>query len=241
MATPHGKTCQTLFDEYDLSTYFNQANVAVVVDPGETTTFGVAGSSKTYLAGLNDGKINLSGLFDGAASATDAYFASILGSSTDRVISVAPAGTTIGYRVWIGYGIASSYEVDTPVADIVSTSAEFQPDGGLLGGVSLWALATASASANGTSVDNAASSANGGVGHYHLTANTRNNTVDMKIQHSTDNSVWVDLITFTQLAAATTGKQRSTVAGTINRYTRAVLTLGAGTGACTPHVNIARR
>ena len=243
MAIPHGKYCKVLCDEYDLSSYFRQATTRNMVEPGETTTFGVTGSAKTYVTGLNDGGIDVDGLFDGAALAVDAYFGTIFGSSTDRVISVAPNGVTIGNRVWQAGCIAVNYEVDAPVADVVSVSASFQADGGVTSGVSLWDLTSVSATANGTSVDNAAGTTNGGVAHLHITVNTRSNTVDIKGQHSTDNAAWGDLVSFTQVAASTISKERKIVATgtTVNRYLRIVHTLGAGTGAVTYQASFARR
>ena len=47
----------------------------------------------------------------------------------------------------------------------------------------------------------------------------------VKLQHSVDNSVWVDLITFTAAAAPTS--ETFEVAGTVNRYLRDQRTINA--------------
>lgn len=103
--------------------------------------------------------------------------------------------------------------------------------GGLMSpwGRALAVGASLSGNTNGTSVDNAASSANGGIGYLHLTASS-GGTWAFTIQHSTDNSTFSDLITFSANGSAVTAEQ-GTVTGTVNRYVRfrAVRTSGTVT------------
>jgi hypothetical protein len=53
-------------------------------------------------------------------------------------------------------------------------------------------------------------------------------TITWKVQHSVDNSVWIDLMTFTLANDATS--ERETVSGTVNRYLRAIRTVGGSGG-----------
>jgi hypothetical protein len=115
---------------------------------------------------------------------------------------------------------------------------------GLESGIVLHAQSAETATVNGTSVDNAAASTNGAVGQLHVTAKADTTAVwTIKIQHSTDNSTFVDLITFTNVSNRTlaAGAQRIEVTGTINRYTRVQATLVSGTTSITPVVTFARR
>lgn len=94
--------------------------------------------------------------------------------------------------------------------------------------------------ANGTSVsstttngslDNGASSANGAYGVLHITTSAGSmgsNSWVVKIQDSTNDSAWSDLITFTANGATATAEWGS-VSGTVDRYTRVVMTKSAGT------------
>jgi hypothetical protein len=66
------------------------------------------------------------------------------------------------------------------------------------------------------SVDNGASSALGGVGYMSIVAISGFSGFVGKIRHSTDDSTYTDLITFTN--QTTIGAQRIAVAGTINRH-----------------------
>ena len=137
----------------------------------------------------------------------------------------------------------TSYEVSSPVGDVVSVSYDAQSDGGIDQGVSLAALASVSATTTGSSHDNSASSANGGVAQLHVTANTWSANTTLKVQHSADNSTWADLATFTVVATTVKTSERVIVTSgtTVNRYLRAVATLSAGTGAITYQISFARR
>ena len=90
-----------------------------------------------------------------------------------------------------------------------------------------------SATTNGTSVDNGASSANGGHANLHATVSS-GGTWAFKIQHSPDNAAWADLMTFTINGSAIASEQK-VVTGTIDRYTRFVATRTSGsvTPVCT--------
>lgn len=94
--------------------------------------------------------------------------------------------------------------------------------------------------ANGTSVsstttngslDNGASSANGAYGILHITTSAGamgSNNWTIKIQDSTNDSTWADLITFSANGSTATAEWGS-VSGTVDRYTRVVMTKSAGT------------
>lgn len=91
---------------------------------------------------------------------------------------------------------------------------------------------TFASAGNGTSLDNLAGTTKGLaaiINHFSVTSAAG---VTYIIQHSTDNSSWSTLLTFTTVpVTATAGYgERKTVAGTVNRYLR-VLTTGTFTNA----------
>lgn len=235
----HGKSASILFNEFDMSSYLNDASNSTSIETAETTAFGA--SAKSYIVGLTDATTSLSGMFEGLAGGTDAVFSSVVGSSTTNVLTVFPEGVSAtGNRASLTAGRLTSYETTSPVGDVVSCSIEVQATGGRAFGVML-AGSSISATANGSSVDNAALTSNGGVGHIHVPTNTRNGTVVVKVQHSVDNSTWVDLITFATVAISTATSERVEVTGTVNRYIRAIYTVNGATGAATVYVAFARR
>jgi len=239
----HGKTTNILLNGYDMSAYMNDAKASRSVDTGETTTFGA--SSKTYITGLADGTISLSGLFEASTSAgSDPVLSGQVADSTDDVLTIFPEGNILGRRAQLSQGLITKYEVSAAVGDVVSISADFQNDGGIDAGINLAAarsVATATTT-NETGQDNAASSANGGVATLHVTANANTGTTTFKVQHSTDNSTWVDLVTFTTVATTVIGAQYAVVTAgtTVNRYLRAQSTT-ANTGAIVYSMAFARR
>jgi hypothetical protein len=242
MAFVHGKNTVVLFGGSNLSAYFNDSSTSESVEVGETTTYGAEGSSKSYIAGHNDGTISLSGLFDGSANAVDEVMTATLGTDTPVATLVASEGVAIGKRVKIASVEQTSHEITSPVADVVSLSAELQATGGIRSAVSLHALGAESSSTASASVDNSASSGNGGTAQIHAPANTRDGNTTVKVQHSADDSVWADLVTFTVIAGGSTASERATVAAgtTVNRYLRANSTLAGSTGTITYTVAFAR-
>jgi hypothetical protein len=83
-----------------------------------------------------------------------------------------------------------------------------------------------SASQNYTTVDNGGASSNGIIANLHITASDQSTIA--KIQHSTDNVNWTDLVTFASIAAGR-GAERKIVTGTVNRYLRATWSGTLGT------------
>lgn len=235
----HGKGAKIAVGGNTLTDYLNEASNTSSVEPADTTTFG--NDAHTYIVGLKDGTVSLSGLFDGTSGAIDEAITDALGTDDSGHFMVLPSGDGDGpgSRAWFGKGEVTSYETSSPVADVVSVSIELQADGGAYSGVYLRAAEAGvefepinqGATENSGSVDNSASSADGGVGQVHVTDNTLSGTLDVKIQDSPDNSAWADLITFTQVGAATDTAEQASVTGTVDRYVRSQVVAAAGSGS----------
>lgn len=240
MAFLHGKGTKVLFHKYDLSSFLNDSSFSRNLETGETTTYGK--NSKTYIVGQGDGTVSLSGMFDASAGAVDEVLSLALVAGADSVASIGTSGFTLGNAVMMINSVQNSYEVSSPVADVVSVSAELQSNGDMDTGKSLKDLASVTATGNQSSVDNAASSLNGGVAHLHVTVNAQLGNTVVLVQHSADNSTWATLVTFATVATTVLTSQRVEVAAgtTVNRYLRASYTLGS-TGGVTFQVSFARR
>jgi len=234
----HGKATAVLMNGTNMSPFLNEATTTQEIETAETTTFG--DTDKTYIVGLADGTISTSGLFESTAGARDAILTGMVGQE-DNTFTVLPAGATRGNRAVIANGELTSYEVSSPVGDVVAISAEVQADGGLLNGVALTGLQTVSATGEVTSVDNGTATTNGGLYNLHVVTNSHNGTSTIKVQHSSDNSTFVDLVTFSTVSASVTVGESITSTGTVNRYLRASHTLGGASGSVTYHISAARR
>lgn len=238
-----GVNAKILCDVTDLSSFLNQAGTDQDAQLLETTTFNAG--NRTYLGGFKGGTVSLQGFWDGAAGAVDAILGAALGSAAAQVMTIAPDGLTVGKRLKLLSARETKYGTTTPVDGVVGVTADIQADGGIDAGVSLHALAAETATGSSASVDNAILSSNGGVAHLHVTVVTAvgGDTLDVKVQHSTNDSTWVDLVTFTQLTTATTKERVVVAAGTtVNRYLRANWTKGgAGSPSYTFAVGFGRR
>ena len=133
-----------------------------------------------------------------------------------------------------GVGRATTRESSRGIVDIT-----IQGDGRYDQGVSLADLEEVVAGANGSTHTDAAGTTNGGIATLHVTACT--GTLTVKIQHSTNNSTWSDLATFTAATAATSERIIVAPATTVNRYLRASWTLTGSGAAATFTTSFARR
>lgn len=233
MTFRHGSRTAVLFDIYDISAYMNSAQSSSSVSTADTTTYGATGDAKTYITGHRDTTISVAGLWDGDTGALDEIITGTLASDTDENFLIAEdGGLALGRRCIFGQSNRTKYSTDSPVADVVKISLDLQTDAELGRGVLLsdGTVATGFGVVTTTAVDNGAATSNGGTAVLFNTVNTRNgNTQAIKIQHSVDNSTWVDLVSFTTIPPNSTTpnsplrSQRAVVApGTnVNRYLRA--------------------
>lgn len=235
----HGKSTVVFADEFDLSPYLSSVSDTNAVDTIETTTFGAA--QRTYVVGHKDGSVSFEGMFDGTADAADEIFEAALSDTDGLAFTIGNEGFAVGRRARLLVAKETSYEVSSPLTDVVAISGEATADGGLDYGVILAAQTAATANFTGTSVDNTAGTTGGYVAHLHVTANTRNGSSTIKIQHSADNSTWADLVTFSSVSGTTVTSQRSVATGSVSRYLRATGTIGGSTGSITLSVALARR
>lgn len=131
MAFAHGKAAVFKLDDSggtlrDLSSYLNDVSMPRDIETAETTTFGVSGSAKTYITGLSDATISISGLFDATA---DGYLAGVVGQAATLSFEYGPTGSTGGMIKYTGECILTSYEVSASVGDSVQASADLQVTG----------------------------------------------------------------------------------------------------------------
>lgn len=231
----HSKNSRVLVNENHVSAHISGWSVAHQRSYGTVTS--ILDDGNKAVPGLLSGTISLNGMFDSATGLFTEANASA-GVDNGALVTVLPDGFTIGKPALMSVTDIDNIEVPASVSETVTATVNATADDGVDMGVALHALTAESAGGNGTSVDNLASSANGGVANLHITSYSTLTNIVVKVQHSTDNSVWSDLITFTTATAV--GAERRTVSGTVNRYVRALWTV-SGTGSATFVVAFARR
>jgi hypothetical protein len=236
----HGSNADVLVNGYDLSSYLREASVSPSADVAETTAF--ADTAKTYIAGLKDAAFSASGMLDSAAAAVGSVAWTALGVNNSE-ISYYPSGDSAG---GFGYGLdaqETSVEIVSPVDGVNAISLEAQSSSGAERLVSLAALTSRSGTANLTGIQDAgaATTSNGYAAYLHMTVTPTAGTATIKVQHSDDDSTYVDLCTFTDVATlAAVTSERSAASGTVRQYARVQHTISAG-GACTFQVGLSRK
>jgi hypothetical protein len=113
----------------DISNTLTDVGFPQSVDTAETSTFG--SSAKSYVVGLTDSTLSVSGNFD---ATVDAHLAAILGQSASVSFEYGPEGSTAGYVKYTGEALLTSYEKSGAIGDVVSYSAEFQVTGAITRG-----------------------------------------------------------------------------------------------------------
>lgn len=197
-------------------------------------------TSKEFIPGQESATFNVDMLLDNAATASSQFGILYTAKSTPQVVTLAPSGTARGAETWQVQSNELNFSTTAAAADVVSATVAFQSDGLVDPGVVIDPETAITVDTNGTSVDNTAATSNGGVAHLHVTAYSGLTSNSIILEHSTNNSVWTTLATFTLVTG--TGSERLVVAPgtTVNRYLR-IRDDVTGTGSCTRFVSFARR
>lgn len=230
MATA-GYKARVLIGDFSFSPKLSEISLPFTVDMHDATTFGDDGV-KRFLPGTSGSSAAMTGFID-ADTLTEAA-----AWTSTQALTYAPSGLARGSRVQFISALESSFEVGSSVAGLSSFDLGATTDGFTDFGVSLRDLAAATVDGNDTGHDFSAASSGGGAGCLHVTAFSGLTNAIIKVQHSTDNSVYTDLITFTTATGVTS--QISAVAGTVNRYVRSSVDV-TGTGSVTFQVSFSRR
>lgn len=214
------------------SCYSRGFSLSSSVDMLDVSTF--CDDAKVFLPGQNTSTASFELIYDAAQAA----HADTWATATKLPVTFLPGGAAVGDAAFLIDSIRTDYSTTTSVTGTVDASITTQTTGDTGYGACLAALAAITTDTNGSAVDNGAASTNGGVAHLHVTAFAGLTSDAITIEHSTNNSTWATLATFTTVTAATT--QRLEVTGTVNRYLRVVDDV-TGTGSCTRLVAFARR
>lgn len=232
----HSKQSRVLVNEDHASGHIKGWSVSHQRNYGEVTSILEDGAK--MIPGLLAGSMSLDGMFDSALTSLYSEIAENVAGDNAVLITVLPDGSAIGKPALFAVTDVEGFEVPATNAEVVSLSVSATADEAVDMGSLLHVHQAETAGGNGTAVDDLASSANGGAAALHVTALTGLTNLTVKVQHSSDNSVWVDLISFTAATGATS--ERKAVTGTVNRYVRALWTV-SGTGSATFAVAFARR
>ena len=134
----HGKNAYFALDGtaaslVNISNTLNEISLPRAIETAETTAFGQ--NDKTYITGLGDATISLSGMFDATVDAQIAGNIANLksGSVSSLSFEYGPSGSAGSSPKFTGEALITSYDISSPVGDVVTYSLELQVTGAVTG------------------------------------------------------------------------------------------------------------
>jgi len=108
----------------DISSQCRGVTLSRPVDTADTTAY--LTFDKTSVVGFRSGTFSVEGMFSaGVSTEVDPVFSGILGQEASVTFEYGPEGTTTGRVRYTGEAYLTSYELSSPVGDMVGFSAEF--------------------------------------------------------------------------------------------------------------------
>lgn len=229
MAT--GKNIGFFVNGFDIAPYLQEFNPEAEAESIDASVLAYSYRSKE--GGFVTGRITASGVYDSDSVNLDTMY-DVMGAAfaagTESVVTGSFEAITVGGAAVLMNAINIKHSIKVQLGLLITTAALMESNNAVNAGVWLANAQLNAGTNNGTSVDNAASSANGGLFHVHLHNGTATDC-DFKVQHSTNNSVWVDLTgaTVNNLSATNASGSATVATGTtVNRYIRVVSTITGG-------------
>lgn len=216
MAFSHGSQAAIFGNGYALCPWTKSVSSGAQVTMENTTVLCNTSGAQSYMAGLEDGTLSIEGLWDGAADAIDEILDAAF--TAGAILTYCPQGDVLGYPAYALMATRASYDIQTPGNTLSKFSASAQSTVGLERGTILLPATTLPMGTGVTTpVDNGAPTTNGAVAYLQCIEHDGGDPQYVFIQHSSDDSTYVDLITF---GPDTIDALRTVVTGTIRRYIR---------------------
>jgi len=254
MTFRHGRSTALFLNQINATPYFNAGDFSQTLLTADVTVWG--NTDKNYIPGQGDATFSASGFFDGDIGKIDKTLWDLNEAAASYPVTYCPdGGCAVGRNARLSSLLQTDISNSSPISSAVTLKLSAQANGGgKFGSILNDAATLSSATITGTTVDSGiiGGSTAGGFVNIHVPLNTRTATISVKVQDSTNGTVWVDLagggaqvvpagvaIDATHPFGQPTAYQLQ-IAGTINRYVRALITPTAGTGNFVAVVALAR-
>lgn len=239
MAFVSSQKSRLLLGDFNMSATTQSVDGGVDVEMYDVSV--LTSTAKEFQPGRDGASFSASGLLDVDATANLQFdqLHDWKAATAAEPVTYAPNGLALGAELWMVGAYEASIKTASPVGGMVTFGLEVQPDGPPDPiGRSLHDLTARTSDASGSSYDGTAATANGGVGHLHVTAFSGFSAADIIVEDSANDSTWATILTFTTVAGITS--QRSAISGAVRRYLRVSWDV-TGTGSITFAVGFARR
>lgn len=131
MAFVHGRHTFVSLDAVNLSTFTKQTSFEDSTSTHDLTTYGPTRTRKSYGAGLGDGKVTISGVYDDGAAGPRATIKSLKAAGDPVEFIFQPEGAGAGKPQSVVDVIVASYNESSSVDDYIQWTAELQMTGDL--------------------------------------------------------------------------------------------------------------
>lgn len=232
----HGSKAGLYVNGYSWAPYLKTIHLSRTVDTADASVLRTL--AKAYQPGLADGTLSCEGLLDHTSAdtppANDKQAWDNLGAATRCVVCYPTVAEALGTPM---YGLScdeTDVALGAPIDGLQTLDAEFQSSVGAERLVVLAAPVSRSSTGNGTGFDLSTLDGTNGALAFGGTAYIQalvasGSSVTVKVQHSSDNSSYPDLVTFT--ARTTIGAERIVTAlptTSVNKWVRAQWTIASG-------------
>lgn len=229
MAKTRGSFHAIQFAGFELTGQLNQFDIAVEFEEIDVTAF--QDGAENAMPGLPMGTVSQTAFVDGTiGSSHDAL--KTVGSPTDKQLCILfgqNALPAIGDPAFAMQCKHYKYNLNAALRAALLATGEFKSSGERPDHGVVLANQQITNTTTFTSVDNGAATTIGGAAYLQVLTPTTADSYQVKVQHSTNDSTFVDLTTFTANGQARTS-ERKEFAGTINRYTRGIATRAGSAG-----------
>lgn len=245
MTVAAGANAQVALDGFNVSDFFREFSISGEKVVHDKTVFSNNGS-RAKQTGLKHAMATGVAFSDDTVNTGSwAILSARYGSGVQGLYVWGPHGFTLGNVTLSLLSEEVEFSPVNVVEDLIKITMKAEAvEDAVDFGVSLHPISAETAFPfTGTGVDNLAATTNGGVASVHVfaIAGAAPNVV-YRVQHSTDGSTWLDLVTFTAITAANSSQRIEVAAGTtVNRHLRTTITNGGTTSSVTGLVSFARR
>lgn len=229
MAKQSAKDAILITNGYTVQTVATAYKVDLVVAPVDVTAFT---EPQNFTPGIRKAEMAIEALWNSDSGSTHAAFGTLPNTGNFTIL---PQGYTLGYPALTMAYMQGNYSPAGAPTDALKVGSiklsAYGADSMIYNGVAL-THGSITNTTTGTGVldpSNAAQTAACG-GTLHIWGATTTDTYVIKIQHSSDNSSWADLVTFTLTGAALGSERIAVASGTVNKYRRVLATRTGSAG-----------
>lgn len=228
---------RVLYESSELHKSFKEITLELAGEPKDSTVLESTRHRYEQPAQWS-GKLTGSGLFDPVDDLPKQQQ-----GAQDTHVTYFPEGIAVGKICYGGHAVQSSVAITSAAGELVALAlaAELN-EVHVLQGKTLSDGTPSTGTTTWPSVDDGAATTNGGLAVAHVLANEAPGAALVHtVQHSADNSVWVDLVILPTVAALEKkGVHTYFPTGTVQRYLRVIVTYQSGSGSTRSVVTFTR-